>query len=144
MRKKGGIVKCTLDLFNDIRVLSLSDKETGEFRGSIIAKWTKSGVCHVLIRAKMPNGKFMVLKGKAGGYGYDKFSAAVSEALQDTPFKGTHDDMAPFVFCNSAEEYKNREKRGEELKARGIIPVYSGAGNVGIAFSLYYRVDEIL
>ena len=58
------------------------------YQGAIVAdymaRWSKVGVCSVLVEIYTDGEENIFAIGKAGGAGYDKFSAALAEALRDT------------------------------------------------------------
>ena len=135
------------------KVLLLLDKDTGEEAGKILAYYSDNPAgsvwhakvilyfygCNIL---GIENNESM--EGKAGGYGYDKFSAAVADSLHKQNLGLTHDQMSKYVFRNSGDDINARKEQEEEIIASKKIPVYSGAGNVVEAFSLYFRVVEVL
>lgn len=138
------------------RVLLLLDKETGKEAGKILAYYSNNpsgSVCHACVILYTRGLEILDIdpaidhdsrEGKAGGYGYDKFSAAVSDSLHRQGLGLTHDQMAKFVFRNHGDDIDARNKQEVEIIASKKIPVYSGAGNVVSAFSLYFRVVEVL
>lgn len=143
------------------KVILLLDKETGEESGKILAYYSNNpagSVCHVCV-ILYPHGWEVIGKdapetrgeeGRAGGYGYDKYSAAVADSLRKQGLGGTHDIIGPWVFGGTynadgtpiPEDILN--KRIQDIRDKKIIPVYSGAGNVREAFELYFRVIEVL
>jgi hypothetical protein len=137
------------------KVTLLLDKETGEEAGKILAYYSNNpagSVCHANV-ILYPHGWKIVGKeapevrgeeGRAGGYGYDKYSAAVAESLSKQGLGGDHTILAPWVFINSEGERQNKPEAEKIIKDKKIIPVYSGAGNVREAFELYFRVIEVL
>jgi len=137
------------------KVTLLLDKVTGEEAGKIIAYYSNNpagSVCHANV-ILYPHGWQIVGKevpevrgeeGRAGGYGYDKYSAAVADSLNKQGLGGSHDILAPWVFCNSVDKRKSMIEAEKIIRDKKIIPVYSGAGNVREAFSLYFRVIEVL
>ena len=154
--------KAFVDYAMDI-VIMLANKQTGEKEGRILARWTESGTCHAMVQLYQGNGYngiHTIGLGRAGGYGYDKFSAAVNDACNkayitefvDGEYKeikkpintGNHDKIKGFVFCNTSEERAARESVGQALKDEKIIPIYSGAGNTEQAFSLFFNYVQVL
>ena len=120
---------------------------TDEKQGHIKAYYSKGGICYaevVLYCGNLLTGEYFRGIGKAGGYGYDKFSAAVSDALHNGGMKYTHKDISAFVFGNGRAFgtgcQKIKADSIQAIKDKKIIPVYSGAGNVQNAFSLYWTV----
>ena len=70
-------MKRFIELFSNVKVAVLL--KDGKMVGKILAHWSKSHVCRVSIYFFRRNiGR---LEGKAGGGGYDKYSAAVWDAL---------------------------------------------------------------
>jgi hypothetical protein len=132
------------------RVIMLANKETGEKEGRILARWTNSGTCYAMVEMYCENSyskEYICSEGKAGGYGYDKLSAAISDALHKTGIKYDHDDIKDFTFGNGKggkESQDIRENAKKALIEKHIIPVYSGAGNQREAFELYFKYIEIL
>lgn len=140
------------------KVTLLLDKTTGEEVGKILAYYSSNpagSVCHACVILYSHGWEIMGKdapenrseEGKAGGYGYDKYSAAVADSLRKQGLGGTHEEINGFTFGDSTFSEKSNTIRKEAEKAiieRKIIPVYSGAGNVNEAFSLYFRVIEIL
>jgi hypothetical protein len=146
------------------KALLLLDKETGGEAGKILAYYSNNpagSVCHASVI--LYNKGWQILEtcnpslkrpenwnseGKAGGYGYDKFSAAVSDSLHKMGLAGLHDGIKDFTFGNgntwSEESQKIKADAIQAIKDKAIIPVYSGAGNVREAFELYFRVIEVL
>ena len=137
----------------------LLNKETGEICGKVLAYFSNNpngSVCHARVflyyEAKkvipnMPEPLADNVEGIAGGYGYDKLSAAVSASLNKLGLGCMHDEMNIAVFGNgtgAAESQAMKAEAMEKIKASGKIPVYSGAGNVEEAFSLYFRVIRVL
>lgn len=110
---------------------------TDEKQGHIKAYYSKGGVCYaevVLYCYNLLTGEYFRGIGKAGGYGYDKFSAAVASALHNGGMEYTHKDISAFVFG------KVDNVQAIYAKGKKIIPVYSGTGNVFEAFSVYWTV----
>ena len=136
-----------IDKFNDtIAVALLRD---GKHVGRILARFSKNpngSVCHALVQFDA-NNKWISCTGKAGGYGYDKFSTAVSSALSSVDMLPKHDmPEEPFyswTFRNAKESDATKDARDvfakklEEMARTGnveFVPVYSGTGNVEQAF----------
>lgn len=110
---------------------------TDSREGHIKAYYSKGGVCYaevVLYCGNLLTGKYFRGIGKAGGYGYDKFSAAVSSALHNGGMTYTAKDISAFTFG------RGDESTVQVIKDKKIIPVYSGAGNVDKAFGIYWTV----
>jgi len=141
------------------KAMVLLDKETGAECGKVLAYYTDNpagSVCHACVILYYHGWEVLGLdtnidhpkiEGRAGGYGYDKYSAAVADSLRKQGLVGKHDEIYAFTFGNG---YMNEESREIQKNARQaiidkkIIPVYSGAGNVREAFELYFRVIEVL
>jgi len=148
------------------KVTLLLDKVTGEEAGKIIAYYSNNpagSVCHAMVilyqhgldiirgaDARTLEGKKRPEseEGRAGGYGYDKYSAAVSDSLHRQGLAGKHEDINAFTFGNgnswSEDCAKIKADAIQAIKDKKIIPVYSGSGNVREAFELYFRVVEVL
>jgi len=146
------------------KAMALLDPDTGGECGKILAYYSRNpagSVCHASVilynkgwevlekcNPKVKRPENWNSEGKAGGYGYDKFSAAVSSSLHKMNLAGNHDDIKDFTFGNgnscSEESQKIHADAIQAIKDKGIIPVYSGAGNVREAFELYFRVVEVL
>lgn len=141
------------------KVMVLLDKETGAECGKVLAYYTDNpagSVCHACvilyyhgweILGLDPNADHPKIEGRAGGYGYDKYSAAVADSLHKQGLAGIHEDINDFTFGNgtfSDESEEIRKSAIQAIKDKKIIPVYSGAGNVREAFELYFRVIEVL
>ena len=143
------------------KVTLLLDKETGGEAGKILAYYSNNpagSICHALVLL-YPHGWEIIGKeapevrgaeGRAGGYGYDKYSAAVAESLSKQGLAGKHEDINSWTFGgkynadNTPIPEEILEKRISDIKDKKIIPVYSGAGNVREAFELYFRVIGVL
>ena len=138
------------------KAILLLDKDTGEEAGKILAYYSDN-LAGSICRAKViiyPHGYKILgiennennesVEGKASGYGYDTFSAAVSESLYRQNLNLSHDKKDKWTFHNLGDDINVRKKQEEEIIASKKIPVYSGAGNVVEAFSLYFRVVEVL
>jgi len=143
------------------KVILLLDKDTGEEAGKILAYYSTNpagSVCHANV-ILYPHGWELIGKeapevrgeeGRAGGYGYDKYSAAVADSLHKQGLAGKHEDINSWTFGgkynadNTLIPEVILEKRIRAIKDKKIIPVYSGAGNVREAFELYFRVIEVL
>ena len=106
----------------------------GDVCGRVLVKYTKSGTAYCLFQFWV-KGKWVSSVGKAGGYGYDKASAALADAIQKTGVisTGAHDEKAAWTFQNSNELGKRKEfaefldlQRSKEIPE--IIPVYGGTG----------------
>lgn len=52
---------------------------------SVVYEFTRSGTCHADVEVSMKNGIRVMHKGTASGWGYDKASASVAEALNQYP-----------------------------------------------------------
>lgn len=105
--------------------------------GHIKAYHSRGSVCYaevVLYCDNLLTGEYFRGIGKAGGYGYDKFSAAVSSALHNGGMTYTAKDISAFTFGRGDENII------QAIKDKKIIPVYSAAGNVREAFSIYWTV----
>jgi hypothetical protein len=64
----------------------------GKYFGKILAYWTKTNIgrtCHAYMLIGDGNAETFIGYGKAGGYGYDKYSAAIYEALQGSGYHVT-------------------------------------------------------
>jgi hypothetical protein len=141
------------------KAMLLLDKETGAECGKVLAYYTDNpagSVCHACV-ILYPQGYKVIgidstdhakIEGRAGGYGYDKYSAAVADSLQKQGLAGKHDEINAFTFGNgntwSEDCQKIKADAVQAIKDKKIIPVYSGAGNVREAFELYFRVVEVL
>jgi hypothetical protein len=141
------------------KAMLLLDKETGVECGKVLAYYTDNPAgsvyhaCVILyyhgweVLGLDPNTDRPRIEGRAGGYGYDKYSAAVADSLQKQGLAGKHKDINTFTFGNGRMTVESREiqkNATQAIKDKKIIPVYSGAGNVREAFELYFRVIEIL
>jgi hypothetical protein len=141
------------------KAILLLNKKTGEECGKILAYYTDNpagAVCHARVILYSHGWKVLGLDGSkgnadkdgiAGGYGYDKFSAAVADSLQKMGLGCTHEEMNIATFGNGTfgkESEEIKTKARNEIKKTGKIPVYSGSGNVREAFELYFRVIEAL
>ena len=82
-----------IDKFNDTRAWAL--RFNGDAGGRVVAKWSKSGVCELRVWANYGTPLYCSgdahKSGKAGGYGYDKFSAAFQDWLDRNGFKTEKD-----------------------------------------------------
>ena len=92
----------------------LLNKKTGCYCGRIIANWSDNpngSVCtaniQLFINAPTARSKedFVNVQGKAGGYGYDKLSAAIDQALRKA---GLHEIIkVQGASGNQAEAFEN-------------------------------------
>lgn len=125
-----------IDKFNDVRAIALL--KDGKSAGRIIGHWSKNrngSVCTVLVELFDHNGKYASGWGKAGGYGYDKFSAAISSALIHAGLNvEDYDTLSNATFANNDKEREIQKKARRAIKKSGKIGVYSGAGNERKAF----------
>jgi len=140
------------------KVTLLLDKATGEEAGKILAYYTDNpagSVCHAKVIMYRVGDKILGreesdndAEGRAGGYGYDKYSAAVADCLHKMGLSCNRGEMDAFTFHNSDDKTTGvEEKRKEQLAwivENKKIPVYSGSGNVRQAFEIYFRVIEVL
>ena len=134
-------------------VILLVNKITNKKEGRILAYWTKNYVCKVMIElyhGNSYNGQYTCAEGSAGGYGYDKFSAALVDACAkayttdiidgeytEIPcpiLTGKYDEISDFTFKSGSDR---------EIIEKKIIPVYPGAGNEYEAFSLYFDYVQV-
>lgn len=125
---------CFIDHFSGERILVLLNKEDGSKEGRILSYYTKSGSCRALVTLYYKNvltGDFVEAKGKAGGYGYDKYSTAVADALHKMKLAGTHKDIDAWAF--------NRPNRAETEKA--ILERKSSPYTVAWGIQTYWRLS---
>ncbi len=137
------------------KVILLLDKITGEEAGRILAYYSRNpsgAVCHARV-ILYPHGEKILgrpestddnIEGRAGGYGYDKYSAAVSDCIHKMGLGCTHDQMDAFTFKMKITKKDDEQKKWVLENKR--IPVYGGTDerNVKEAFELYFRVIEVL
>lgn len=73
------------DMKHTRAVTAIALMKDGKHAGKIIANWSDNpngSVCTATVWFTAPNDEWVCATGKAGGYGYDKFSAAVYGALR--------------------------------------------------------------
>lgn len=121
-------------------VVSLQNKETGDQEGRILAYYTKSGTCYAMVQiyaGSSFDGAYHIGTGSAGGYGYDKLSSAIADALDHAEIKrGPLDILAAMARHDGAK--MTREEAAKVCKETHYIPVYAGTGNQQEAFGLYW------
>ena len=125
--------------------VALLNKKTGEKEGRIIGYYTKGGTFHVNVDLYVGNsfdGLYHHGEGRAGGYGYDKVSSAISDALAKADIgKGDLELRGSCARFTSSEYSSDEVERiAREQKA---IPVYGGSGNHEQAFSIFFRYEVI-
>ena len=125
--------------------VSLQNKVTGDPEGRILAYYTKSGTCYAMVQIYTGNsfdGAYHVGTGSAGGYGYDKRSSAISEALSNAGIQ-----KGPLDVTGSAARFTSCKYSIEEVveicKREKYIPVYAGTGNESTAFGIFWNFVEV-
>ena len=124
---------------------ALINPETGTMDGKILAYYTKSGTCYVALHLYAGNILgigYRSGKGKAGGYGYDKLSSAIADAVKDAGIS-----LGDSILRGSAARFTGctftLEQVREICKRDTIIPVYAGSGNQRTAFEIFWKFEEV-
>ena len=113
------------DKFNEGGFLIIKN---GKKCGTIRTRYTTSGVCHVSLQFfsfAFDNDTYYEGHGRAGGYGYDKLSSAMYDALKNA----YNEDSTYDSELRRTTKYINRD-------LTNIIPVEPGTGNYGFAFKV--------
>lgn len=131
--------------FNDYKgemITAWNLEYDGQDAGRVLVKLMPSGACRALVQISMPgNDKpFLSAHSIASGYGYDKASSAVSDAVYKmglgTPMN-LYSPLSAWTFHNPGESDYIKESRKlmaeklEEMKSRkevDFIPTYGGTG----------------
>lgn len=102
----------------------------GKPAGKIVANWSDNpagSVCTALVLihegplASIVGDKFCGSIGKAGGYGYDKLSTAIEDALLRAKWHGGYDDKG--------DNLPHKVLSNEGKRVIDIAPVMGGTGN---------------
>lgn len=143
------------------KVFVLLDKKSNAVHGKILAYYSENRNGNVYYaEVRLYQSGWNVLKkynpnlkeketatGKAGGYGYDKFSTAVADSLHKMGLGLSHAEINAYTFRGNdsyEEREKTRKREERKIKRTGKIPVYGGTEQVVEPFELYFRVIEAL
>jgi hypothetical protein len=138
--------------FNEKRYILL-EKGTSNKSGLIRVTYTRSLTCYAdfclycsntFITDKTPSSNgYIYGQGKAGGYGYDKESSAIAQAIQKAGLKtaGALRDT-PFSHYPFASYADHEAELSAYCRDNQIIPVYAGTGQHKEALELFFDVIE--
>lgn len=123
--------------------IALTNKNTGDKEGRILGYYTGTAF-HAFIELYSSNSFDSVYhsgSGSAGGYGYDKESSAIADALHTCGI-ATKDPEDPRLSSSAAHftgRYYNDSDVACICKQKKIIPVYAATGNQEYAFSIFFN-----
>jgi hypothetical protein len=125
----------------------LANKKTGDKEGRILGYYTGEKF-HAFIELYIGNsfdGVYHSGAGTAGGYGYNKESSAIADALHACKI-ATKSDADP-ALASSAAHFTGHKYTDAQVaricKRDKIIPVYAGTGNHESAFSVFFNVVSV-
>lgn len=127
--------------------LLLLNKETGAKEGRVLAYYTAGGTCYAYVEfytGNTFNGEWTSGDGSASGYGYDKMSSAIADALQHANVELGDMAIRASAAGHTGSKFTTPDAIDAEAKRQHAIPVYRATGNQETAFAVWWHVEKVV